>query len=133
MKAITREQPFASLVSIGAKTIGIRPWSIDYRGPLAIHAANTANPVNDSYYQSIFASAGLDDQKLPQGEIIAIVRLVGCRKVIPTEIPCYPELAFSNFIEGWYALTFTDIKPLSKPVPATGSARLWEWVYEDTK
>lgn len=39
MKALTLWQPWASLVSLGVKSIETRSWSTDYRGPLAIHAA----------------------------------------------------------------------------------------------
>jgi hypothetical protein len=127
VKAITLEQPFASLVSIGAKTIETRSWSTAYRGPLAIHSAKTFIPVTDSYYRGLLISAGLDCEKLPLGKIIAIARLAGCKKVIASEIPCYPQLAFSNFTPGWYALELADIKPLPKPVPADGGQGLWDW------
>ena len=127
MKAITLEQPFASLVSIGAKTIETRPWPTPYRGPLAIHSAKTFIPVTDSYCRSLLISAGLDCEQLPLGKIIAIGRLVYCKKVSTPEIPCYPQLAFSNFTPGWYALELADIKPLPKPVPADGGQGLWDW------
>lgn len=127
MKAITLEQPFASLMSVGAKTIETRPWSTDYRGPLAIHSAASSKPVSDPYYKSILVSAGLDVTQLPLGKIVAIARLVGCKQVTTPEIPCYPQLAFSNFIPGWYALELADIKPLAIPVPVKGHARLWDW------
>jgi activating signal cointegrator 1 len=129
MKAITMEQPFASLVCIGAKTIETRPWSTAYRGPLAIHSATTVIPIKDSYYRSILFLAGLDCELLPLGKIIAIVRLAGCKKVITPEIPCYPQLALSNFTPGWYALELVDIKPLPKPVLADGGQGLWDWAY----
>jgi len=132
MKAITLEQPFASLVSINAKTIETRPWSTDYRGPLAIHAAGTYTPVKDS---SILVAAGLDSNQLTLGKIDAIAQLSGCKKVIPPEIPCYPQLAFSNFTPGWYALELADIKPLATPVPAKdyGHGQLWEWEEDSVK
>lgn len=41
MKAITLHQPWATLVSLGVKTIETRSWTTRYRGPLAIHAAKT--------------------------------------------------------------------------------------------
>jgi len=127
MKAITLKQPFASLISIGVKTIETRPWSTDYRGPLAIHAGNFVQPEIDSYARSVLIAAGLDCEQLPFDQIIAVVRLVSCEKVITSEIPCYPQLAFSNFTAGWYALGLADIKPLVTPVPAEGKGRLWEW------
>ncbi len=132
MKAISLEQPFASLVSIGAKTIETRHWSTNYRGPLAIHSANTFNQVVDSYSRSILSSAGLDCEQLPLGKIIATARLVSCKKIISSEIPCYPQLAFSDFTPGWYALELADIKPLVIPIPAKGHAQLWEWKEESS-
>jgi activating signal cointegrator 1 len=128
MKAITLEQPFASLVCIGVKSIETRSWSTDYRGPLAIHAADISAQVVDSYYRSILFSAGLDPDKLPTGKIVAVAHLVDCKEVITAQIPCYPQLAFSNFTPGWYALEFADIRPLENPISAQGSNRLWDWI-----
>jgi hypothetical protein len=127
MKAITLEQPFASLVSIGAKTIETRPWSTDYRGQLAIHSGKFNSPVIDTYYRNLLISAGLDCEQLPFEKIIAFVRLVSCEKVIPSRTPCYPQLAFSDFTPGLYALEFADIRSLATPVSAKGCTQLWEW------
>ena len=69
MKAITLEQPFASLVSIGAKTIETRPWPTPYRGALAIHSAKKFTPVEDSYYRSLLILDGLDCEQLPVGKV----------------------------------------------------------------
>ena len=127
MKAITLEQPFASLVSIGAKTIETRPWSTDYRGPLAIHAEKSAKAVTDPYYRSLLVSAGLDCERLALGKIVAIARLVNCEKVVQSNIPCYPQLAFSEFTPDWYAWELADICPLATPIPAKGHDHLWDW------
>ena len=127
MKAITLEQPFASLVSIGAKTIETRPWSTDYRGPLAIHAADISTQEVDSYCQSILFSAGLEYEKLPLGKIVAIAHRVDCKEVITAQIPCYPQLAFSNFTPGWYALEFANIMPLENPILVKGFNGIWDW------
>ena len=127
MKAITLEQPFASLVSIGAKTIETRPWSTDYRGPLAIHAEKSVKAVTDPYYRSLLGSAGLDCERLPLGKIVAIARLVNCEKVVQSNIPCYPQLAFSEFTPDWYAWELADICPLAPPIPTKGYDQLWDW------
>ena len=127
MKAITLEQPFASLVSIGAKIIETRPWSTDYRGPLAIHAEKSAKAVTDPYYRSLLVSAGLDCERLALGKIVAIARLVNCEKVVQSNIPCYPQLAFSEFTPDWYAWELADICPLATPIPAKGHDHLWDW------
>ena len=127
MKAITLEQPFASLVSIGVKTIETRPWSTDYRGPLAIHAEKSVKAVTDPYYRSLLVSAGLDCERLPHGKIVAIARLVNSEKVVQSNIPCYPQLAFSEFTLDWYAWELADICLLATPIPAKGHDHLWDW------
>jgi hypothetical protein len=127
MKAITLKQPFASLVSIGAKTIETCTWSTNYRGPLAIHSGGFIIPRIDSYSLSLLIAAGLDCERLPFEKIIAVARLVSCEKVITSEIPCYPQLAFSNFTPGRYALGLADILPLATPIPAKGDSELWDW------
>lgn len=38
MRALGLDQPWASLIAAGIKTIETRDWSTTYRGPLAIHA-----------------------------------------------------------------------------------------------
>jgi len=130
MKAITLEQPFASLVSIGVKTIETVVWKTDYRGMVAIHSGDSVGEATDSYYRSLLIAAGLDCDRLPVGEIVAIAQLVSCEKITKPAIPCYPELAFSDFTPGLYGLQFSDIKPLATPIPAIGGSGLWEWQEE---
>ncbi len=97
-----------------------------YRGPLAIHAAKKAVPVDDPYYRSVLASAGLAYDELPQGVIVATCSLVDCRVITNANCPCYPECAFSDFKPGLYAWKLMDIKPISAPIPARGYRGLWE-------
>lgn len=44
MKALTLQQPWASFVARGVKTIESRSWNTKYRGPLAIHAGASWSP-----------------------------------------------------------------------------------------
>ncbi len=127
MKAITIEQPFATLVAMGEKTIETRAWSTDYRGPIAIHSKETYKAVKDAYICSVIDTHGLDVESLPKGKIIATAKLVDCRKIETQSIPCYPQLAFSTFNPGWYELIFEEILLLEKPIPADGSSGLWDW------
>ncbi len=50
--------------------------------------------------------------------------------MITPEISSYSQLAFSDFIPGWYALELFDIRPLATPIAAKGDAQLWEWEEE---
>ena len=48
MKALTVQQPWATLIAVGAKQIETRSWKTDYRGPLAIHASKNMPVKNRS-------------------------------------------------------------------------------------
>lgn len=104
MKAITLTQPYATLISIGAKKIETRSWRTDYRGPLAIHAAvglgpvggqrglvlqcarkhflPALDPIMPEHLRGI-GSPGSIAERLPRGAIVAVCNLVGCE---PTDI-----------------------------------------------
>lgn len=45
MKALTVQQPWATLLATGRKRIETRSWKTKYRGPIAIHAAARISPV----------------------------------------------------------------------------------------
>lgn len=85
MKAITIWQPWASLVSCGAKKYETRGWLTNYRGPIAIHAAlkGVAPPYPelrralDKYAEKI---GSFDD--LPRGAIIATAELVNIWRIV---------------------------------------------------
>ena len=47
MKALTIQQPWASLITMGVKIIETRSWSSKYRGPLAIHAGLKKANIDD--------------------------------------------------------------------------------------
>ena len=127
MKAISLQQPFASLLTNGAKTVDTRPRSTRYRGPMIIHAKKSPDPVTDPYFNSILASHGLDCDTLPVERIVGLATLVDCRRVEKENIPCYPQLAFSDFKPGWYIFEFENIIRLKKTFPAEGADLLWEW------
>jgi activating signal cointegrator 1 len=54
---LTLWQPWASLISLGVKSIETRSWSTQYRGPLAIHAAAKVvyGPVGDYRAETWFS------------------------------------------------------------------------------
>lgn len=89
MKFLTIRQPWASLVAVGAKTIETRPFSTQYRGPLAIHAGKV-RPV-DGLTLGAWSVAGFDDwlcrwhpgslalqerHAMPLGAVVAVCDLV---------------------------------------------------------
>ncbi len=127
MKAITLDQPWASLVSINMKTIITRSYFTKYRGPLAIHSSKLAPVIHDPYFRSVLTSNGLSCDDLPIGAILATSQLVDCWQITDSNSPCYPEYAFSEFKTGWFSWELAEIKPLSPPAIVKGHRGLWNW------
>jgi hypothetical protein len=123
-----------------------RHWPIEYRGPLAIHAAKLpfnigkADPTFAYWCRTLTTRYGLmNDMRF--GEIVCIVWIVDCKKVddiIDTLSPT--ELMFGNYknryddktgalIEQRYAwITDPDrLKRLYSPVAVKGFQKFWDW------
>ena len=63
MKSLSLKQPYADLLATGRKTIEIRKWNTDFRGPFLIHASKNVN--RDACF-----TLGYDESKLVKGAII---------------------------------------------------------------
>jgi hypothetical protein len=148
MKALSMTQPWASLVSVGAKTVETRDWFTTYRGPLAIHAAagfpRKARLLcfSEPFYSALKAAnlnANLRPEKiLPLGAIVAVVDLVDVvliqdfKSVLAllghTGSPerLQAEMEFGDYRPGRFMWFFKNLRRLLAPVPAKGSLQLWE-------
>jgi len=135
LKAITLHQPFATLVSIGAKKYETRTWAPeDYRGPLAIHAGKKTDELPlfwDESFCEVLQPAGYEGpETLPLGAVVCIATLAEC---ISTNHTQFPEdspkdwLAFGDFGPDRWAWKLTNIKRLDPPIPARGYQNLWDW------
>jgi len=151
VKALTLQQPWASLMSLGLKYIETRSWPCRYRGPLVIHSSAKWNrdvleqldlarrpPIldYDSDWGRILKAldgAGvktLDD--LPLGSALCLVDVVSCQTT--EEAVVYfsetlffdDELAFGNFRPGRWAIV-TDGLRRFEPIPFKGRRGLWEF------
>lgn len=112
MKEIILPQPWASLMAIGAKKVITRPDPTSYRGPVTIIAATQELSIDDPYLANVLKAAGYQITDLPLGAALASGNLVACTKIVASNIPCYPEYAFSDFKEGWYAWKLADVTRL---------------------
>lgn len=85
MNALTVRQPYATLIMIGAKPFEFRSWRLNYRGPLAIHAAAALDPYHaEQWKQSshVLSKAGYAHiRDLPLGAVLGVANLVDC-------VPC---------------------------------------------
>lgn len=110
MKALTIWQPWASLIACKAKTLEIRRWQTNYRGPLAIHAAKRP------YRRS--KEHGVAD--LPYGAFLCLVDLADC---FPAE-DRHSSPAHCEIWEGDYAWQ-VRVRLQFAPIPSLGKQGLW--------
>lgn len=138
MKVLTIQQPWATLIMLGAKKIETRSWDTKYRGPLLIHASAAMPKFNRELCgQEPFETYVRAWHELPLGKIIGQVTLkrTGATDRVRAavllgiiEIPDIPrELAFGDFTPGRYGWYLTDIVKFKNPVPAKGKLGLWEF------
>lgn len=132
MKAITLWQPWATLMSLGAKRFETRSWSTAYRGPLIIHAARRKLgaeeialcqqwPVN-----RILQGGRLQIQDLPFGCCVAVGQLVRVYRTETIRMELSEqELALGDYGDGRFAWQIENLTPLSRPIPARGKQGLW--------
>ena len=141
MKALSMQQPFASLFLTPEKRWETRSRRIHFRGLLAIQASKgfplpyQALCSQEAFRTALLESVGVGDEKqLPRGAIIGVVEITGCIEAerlwsaAAAVLPRGPqEKAFGNFARGRFAWqraggTFR----LKEPVPCDGSLGLWD-------
>jgi hypothetical protein len=109
MKAISIQQPWASLIVSGRKTIEIRSWKLNHRGPLVI-LAGTGKWKGEHEHQ-----IG------PRGVIVGVVDVVDCREFSRADsaASCVPESELRR-------LTFDQSGPL-------GPKQWFSWVFKNAR
>lgn len=150
MKTLSVWQPWASLIAIGAKRIETRSWATRYRGPLAIHAANSFPKLardlcgDDPFTFDLVKGGYMGPDTLPRGVVVAIVKLAECclikkdglYRLIPglkdppkwfAQLPVEPEISFGDYTPGRFAWILEDVIKLPEPIPAKGHQSLWNW------
>ncbi len=111
MKAITLQQPWATLVLEHGKRVENRSWTTSYRGPLLIHAGMGVDRAAMRWWRH---SLKLDE--LPRGGIIARCELVDVVRDSPSE---WAEAsAYHWLLESVQLVEFT---------PCRGKLGLWEY------
>jgi hypothetical protein len=133
IKALSLTQPWATLLSIGAKRFETRSWRTEYRGLVAIHAAKgypkwaRELTANDARFRDTLINAGYYSvHELPLGVILAVGELVDCRLAHYILNPLSDEeKAFGDFSYGRWAWAFEKVRVLPEPIPVKGTLRLW--------
>lgn len=133
MKSLTVCEPFATLLTIGAKSIETRSWATTYTGWLAIHASKTTPAWAKDYFRhsrfarEAFERAEISFHALPLGCVIGRVYLYGCRRVEGVrDSLSEQERDFGDYSDGRYAwLTRNPLR--HEPIAASGRLGLWKW------
>lgn len=150
MKALTLQQPWASLMALGLKRIETRSWNCWHRGPLVIHSSAKWNveileqlnlagkpPIcdDDSDWRRMLEALDRKGVKtlaeLPLGSALCVVNVVDC---FPTELMyayadepmSEDELAFGDYGQKRYAIVTANVRPFG-PIPFKGRLGLWEF------
>ena len=122
MKALTIQQPWASLIADHRKKIETRSWSTPHRGPIAIHAAMR------SLDADLAVLCGYEPNDLPRGAVLCIAQLVAIERVEEVRGDLLEqELLFGNYGDGRYAWFLENVEQFERPIPARGALGLWEW------
>jgi hypothetical protein len=149
MKAITLQQPWATLVAVGAKRLETRSWGTSYRGPLAIHASKKfpeelrALCTREPYHSALLAAGLKSLEDLPHGSVLAVAELTRCYRigqemgrarrvtlggVVDEDRLTARELSFGDYRAGRFAWLLESVTPLKVPEPARGTLGLWDWI-----
>lgn len=143
MRALSIQQPWASLIIIGAKRIETRSWPCPPHllgETIAIHASQRF-PMDAQYlcltqpFLKALDAAGHAEPELtlPRGAVLGTARIVACVRTeelldIARARPLSEqERAFGDYRPGRWGWILGDVKRFETPVPAKGALGLWRW------
>jgi activating signal cointegrator 1 len=121
VRAISLWQPWASLWASGRKVHETRHWSTDYRGPLAIHAAQRLEEVSMELDEIMLAQFGaMWRRELPRGAIVGTCNLVAC-VATGTNFPAsLDDEAAGDWSDGRFAWRGDGFRLLARPIEWKG-------------
>jgi len=104
MKAVSIKQPWASQIADGTKTLEVRVWPTEHRGPLLI--CSSRRPFIDGHRH---------------GEALCVVNVVDCRLMTPSDV----RFARVEFTPNHFVWVLRDVRPI-EPFSVVGQLRLFE-------
>lgn len=113
MKAFSVVSPWGNIIANGQKTLEIRSWQPD-----TLPMKNIALVQNEIRLTQA-------DQIDPNGEVVAIVDIVGCKSWVQSECR-QAGCDESEFVAGYLAWELGNIRKLSHPVKAMAKRKFYE-------
>lgn len=149
MKALTLQQPWATLIAIGMKEIETRNWH-PKENPGRIVICSSKKPLTGPAHERLLASQPfaecLAGHETPRSAMLATATLSGFERTEMLHIPemPWPEVAFGDYRPGRWAWFLEDVVALPEPVPLSDPPRrpgqkkqfrlgLWELLGADQK
>ncbi|WP_158618288.1 ASCH domain-containing protein [Chitinophaga lutea] len=136
MKAISIQQPWASLIITGAKRVETRSWATRYRGPILIHSSAGMPKLNRELCATEpFLSYGKHIGIFHHGSILgrAVLKDVVPVEKLVQEFDQYPgmygthELKFGDYTPGRFGWVLGDVEEFAAPIPAKGQLGIWNY------
>lgn len=141
MRVLTVRQPWAWAIIHGGKDVENRVRNIagDYRGPVAIHAAQTVdidaltttNIIGAVAIKRLFAGQGHPStfKESPRGAIIGVVDIVGAHRALGINPGEVNGCGASGMCSAWaepatWHLELANPRPLAEPIPFRGALGL---------
>ena len=119
MKALSIRQPWAELILQGRKTIEVRSWDTDHRGPLWLHTGKFADPELDRRF-------GIANP--PRGAFVGRIILESISPIDPARWQTWRNLHLDpgGYQPGMLAWILSSPERLTVPLPAPGKLKLYE-------
>ncbi len=117
--ALSVRQPWAELILRGRKTIELRTWDTDYRGPLWLHAGKATMPDLDRRFSV---------SNPPRGAYVGCFMLVDIVSLDARRWELWrPQHLDSGLYQpGYFAWVLASAERLRHPVHAPGNLKLFE-------
>lgn len=114
-RALTIQQPWAWSIAQGHKRVENRSWTVNYRGPVAVHASANRQRLKDLRTR---LGDDFDENMFPCAAVVGIAELVDVQ-------PMSPALESDPDAVGEYCWLFANARPLTAPVKAKGKTSLF--------
>ncbi len=117
-KVLSVRQPHADLILSGKKTIELRSWFTNYRGPLLIVVAQRTD-------RQAMRTMGLDEKDFVRGVALCMVDLVEIKPMDPEDA----EPSCNSYDPALYSWFFTNVRPV-RQTGFKGQLGLFETKYK---